>query len=80
MRMLDEERNIAVENLSLYLKKTEAEELFYALKSLLETGDHDKHIHVSEDTYIREITILLYDDNNMNGLSERSKKLILEGE
>ena len=80
MRMLDEERNVAVDNLTLYLKKTEALELFNALKRVIEADDYDMHIHVSEDSYQREVTVLLYDENKLGSLNERSKKLILEGE
>jgi hypothetical protein len=38
------------------------------------------HLHVSEETYQREVTVLLYDETNVNTLNERSRKLILEGE
>jgi hypothetical protein len=79
MRMLDEEQNVAIDNLTLYLKKSEAIELFHALETLLETEDYDTHIHVSEDSYQREITVMLYDENNIERLNERSKRLILEG-
>jgi hypothetical protein len=79
MRMLDDEKNVAVDNLILYLKKSEAIELFDALETLLEAEDYDSHIHVSEDSYQREVTVLLYDENNIHKLNERSKKLILEG-
>ena len=53
--------------------------MYSALKRLIEAVDVQMHIHVSEDSYQREITVLLYDENKLSGLSERSKKLILEG-
>ncbi len=80
MRMLDGERDIAIDNLTLYLKKSEAIELLGSLKRIIEAEDYGMHIHVSEDSYQREVTVLLYDENNIDSLNERSKKLILEGE
>jgi hypothetical protein len=80
MRMLDEDKNVAIDNLTLYLKKAEAIELYNALETLIESNDYGMHLHVSEETYQREVTVLLYDETNVNTLNERSRKLILEGE
>lgn len=79
MRMLDSEKETAIDNLILYLKKNEALELRDSLNQLLEKENYTMHIHVSETTFQREITVLLYDEKELNSLNERSKKLILEG-
>lgn len=61
--------------MSILLTKVEISELQACLANLLPGSDHE---HLSADEYKKEITVCLYDEAQMEGLSERARKLIKE--
>ena len=76
MRILDEDKDRALEKVSLYLTRSEAMEMKDALELLLK--DPTKHHeHVLSDDYRKEITICIYDERVLDQFDERSKKLIV---
>jgi len=77
MRILDEKTNKGVNLLTLLLKKQEAEQLVAYLNLLLESESSKDHHHLSNDDYSKEITIALYEENDIEHFSDRCKELIL---
>ena len=77
MRILDDESDKKLDNISIFLTKEEAIQLRGYLNQLLDNSKL-QHSHLSSSDYKKEITICIYDLNNLEHLSKRSKTLILE--
>jgi hypothetical protein len=79
MRILDEDKDLRLERIILYLTQSEAGELRDSLENIL-SNPADNHAHVSSNDYQKEITVVIYDpaDGTLRGFNERSKKIILE--
>ena len=75
MRILDEDTDRSITTIVLYLERSEAEELRDSLNLLLEDSSQ-RHEHVSSEDNRREVTVCIYDPDNLEGLNERSKTLI----
>ena len=65
MRILNQDTDNSIKNVTLYLKPEEAKELYDSIGMLLEDGNFEMHEHVCDKTYDHEITVVLYDDNYM---------------
>jgi len=78
MRILDITADTAIKNIVLYLKPEEAKDLYASLGALLNRNDFNNHEHIDDATYEHEITVVLYDEQNIESLNERSKKIILQ--
>lgn len=78
MRILNNDTNVPLESITIYLKKDEAIELMMTLEDLLNSEKNAEHSHVNDLEYTHEITVTIYDDDNLNGFDQRSKKLIQE--
>lgn len=77
MRILNEDNDKVVNNVLLLLTKQEAIQFVSDLNDLINDDDMDNHHHINNDDYSKEITIALYDENNISDFfSERCKKLI----
>ncbi len=76
MRILDETSDKSLENTTLYLTFMEASHLRDSLNQLLKEPLNN-HAHISSEDYQKEITVCIYDVNNLQGFSERSKNLIV---
>jgi len=76
MRIFDEDNRKVLSKVTLLLKEHEARELIEDLTFLLE--NRNEHAHVNDWTYEHEITIALYDENNIEHFSERIQKVIKE--
>lgn len=77
MRMLDEDGDRKVDRLTLYLTQAEAEELRDSLEGVLK-GPRGNHAHIPSADFQKEVTIVIYDDGQLDEFDERSKRLILE--
>lgn len=77
MRILDNETNRAISNISVFLTPEEAREMIGYLEQLLEDPQLH-HAHLNDEKYEREITLAVYSEKNMNEFDDRSRKLILE--
>ena len=77
MRLLDATTSTRLTSVGLYLGPAEAQELKDALDQLLSNRELH-HLHISADDYQEEITVSLYDDKNLSGYDERSRRLNLE--
>ena len=77
MRIFDVDNDQALSNVVLYLKNEEAKELLDSLTSLIGDGDFSAHSHITDLEFEHELTVVLYDEQKMDSLNERSKKIIL---
>jgi hypothetical protein len=80
MRILDADNNKALKNINLYLTIEEAKEMLGDLENLIRNHDKNEHTHINDSEYEREIRLMLYNINKLDGFDERSKKLIISGE
>jgi hypothetical protein len=79
MRIYDEDDDKALENVSLFLTVEEAKEMIDTLEGLiLQAKNTATHAHLNDGDYEHEITVTIYDENKLDGLHERIKKLIIE--
>lgn len=76
MRILDQDSDKTCRDVLLYLTPSEALELRDSLNHLLEKPSSN-HAHISEDDYKRELTVCIYDVNNLQGFNKRSLDIIL---
>lgn len=79
MRILDNESDKKLDNVSMFLTKEEAVQLRGYLNQLLDNPAL-QHSHLSSADYQKEITICLYTEDNLSTFDERSKNLILNDE
>jgi len=79
MRVLDEDRDVKVDNLSIFLTKDEAIQMIGYLEDLVKNPS-SHHAHLTSEDYQKEITICIYDQQNIDSFHPRAKKLIVEDE
>ena len=79
MRILDINTDLSLKDVALYLTKDEAKELRNTLTDLLVEEKQGNHAHINDLDYEHELTVLVYDEGNVDSLNERSKKIILQG-
>ena len=77
MRILDDETDKKLDNVSIFLTKEEAMQFRSYLSQLLDNPKL-QHSHLSSADYQKEITICLYDEKNLANLNPRSIQLIKE--
>jgi hypothetical protein len=77
MRILDEVADQSLSVITIYLTEAEAEELRDSLEQLLANWP-SRHEHVSSSDYKKQITVCIYDAENLEGFDARSKQLINE--
>ena len=80
MRMFDEDNKKNIDTLTLLLEEAEVSQLISYLNALISGNDKKAHFHMNNEDYSKEITLALYDVNDINHFSDRYKKLILEDE
>jgi len=79
MRILDEDRDQAIERVTVFLTRSEAGEMRDMLNALL-SGDVDQHVHVSDSDFRREVTLAIYSEDDLSHFSERARRIIETGE
>lgn len=79
MRIFDVDNKIKLDGVDLLLTMDQIKEMRDSLEDLIENPKHH-HAHISNEDYTKEITIYLYDENNLDPelWSERTIKLIKE--
>lgn len=76
MRILDQNSDKTVNNVILYLTYSEALELRDSLNDLL-NKPLNNHTHINDESYKRELTVCIYDVNNLEGFNKKSIDAIL---
>ena len=77
MRFLNEQTNMKIDRLILYLTRDEAQEMVDGILDLLKNS-HKQHVHISAEDYQKELTCAIYDVKDLTNFDERSQKLILQ--
>lgn len=77
MRILDDDADKKLDNVSIFLTQQEAMQLRSYLNQLLDNPKL-QHSHLSSSDFKKEITICLYDEKHLENFNQRSIKLIKE--
>lgn len=80
MRILNEDNNKSMKNALLLLTVQEASELRDDLERLISQKIFNDHSHINDSDYEHELTIALYNPDNIEEFNERTKKLISQDE
>ncbi|MFA6119206.1 MAG: hypothetical protein WCT85_06045 [Parachlamydiales bacterium] len=76
MHLLNKKTNTKLDKIVIYLTKDEANELSSSLLEILK--DISRHEHISNEDLSKEVTICIYDENNISSFDKRSQILIKE--
>lgn len=77
MRIFNSDKKCALNNVILYLEIDEAKEMFYNLQSLIESyGKKGQHAHINDRSFDHEITLTIYNKDDLSGLDKASIELI----
>lgn len=80
MRILNEDSNKSMKNALLLLTVQEASELMGDLERLISQKIFNDHSHINDSNYEHELTIALYNPENIEEFNDRTKKLISHDE
>lgn len=80
MRILNEDTDKSMKNALLLLTLQEARELRDDLERMISQKIINDHSHINDLDYEHELTVAVYDSENIGGFDERTKKLILHDE
>jgi len=79
MRLLDQRSEKSLQSVTVYLTQSEAEELRDSVLALL--GEpRNNHCHVYCKDFKKELAICIYDEHDLSGFDDRSKRLIINDE
>ena len=78
MRILDGDYTRILDSVYIYLTPSEAREMADGLRMLIGKPS-ERHFHVNDDSFEREVIVSIYTQDNFDGFDERSKRLISEG-
>jgi hypothetical protein len=79
MRILDVDRDIAVNKAILYLTDEEALQLTGYLEQLLKDSE-SQHFHLDDENFERELIVTIYRPHQLMSYDDRSRRLIESGE
>ena len=77
MRILNEDEDKKIDNISIFLTHREGNQLLSYLQTILKDPSCH-HIHLSSEDYQKEITLCVYDDKNIQTFDPRTRKLLTE--
>lgn len=77
MRIYDSDNDKSFDNVTLYLTIDEARELYNDLAGLIERPAGN-HVHINSSDYQREVTVCVYDTENLDLFDEKSKKILTD--
>ena len=75
MKIVDTIKNKILDDISICLTKDEALQMIGYLENLIKNPSH-QHSHLSSEDYKKEITLWVYDEENISKLPPKIKKLI----
>ena len=78
MRIFDQENNKTLKDLVLCLTRSEAIELRDSINIILKSKNGVRHEHIDDDGFCHELSIMVYDQNDLTNVSERLIKVIKE--
>lgn len=79
MRLLSQDDDKPLHRILVFLTKTEALELRDSVDVLLKDSTA-RHEHISSEDYRKELTVCIYDPNNLESFDDRSRRVIVNDE
>jgi hypothetical protein len=80
MRIFEQNSDMSFDNITILLTVNEAGELKDKLNCLInDYGKKERHEHISDDDYQHEITIAIYNKDNLAEFNRRMRRLIFTG-
>lgn len=79
MFILDESSDKYLKKIILYLTIDEIKELKDSIESLIAKPENT-HMHISDESYKKEITFCIYSPSNIKDFNERSKRILTTDE
>lgn len=76
MRILNLDTNEKINQATIYLTNSEAKELKDSLDNLLQ--NNSQHEHISDESYQTEITVCIYEKDNLKEFDASSRKVVLD--
>ncbi len=77
MKILDIDTQKPLKTITLYLTISEAKEMHQDLSELIKNfGKPMQHEHINDAEYEHEVTLVIYDENNLEGFDKISVDLI----
>jgi len=74
MKILNTDTNSPTKNICIYLTSAEALQMLGYLEQLV--AEPDEHYHLNDEDFEREISLVIYNPNDLSGFDARSKRLI----
>lgn len=78
MRIYDQENDKTLQDLILCLTKNEAIELRDSINAMLKNKNFDRHEHIDDEEFCHELSIMIYDMDNLTNINERLIRVIKE--
>ena len=78
MYILNDDLDSKLDRITIFLNKKEIQQLIGYAKQLLEKAPSSEHYHLSSEDYQKEITIWMYDSENIENFSTKIQKFIKE--
>lgn len=79
MRFMNSSTRERLREVTVLLKRDEAQQLLVSLRDLLE-GSAGHHVHVSDEEFRQELTLSIYSSQNLDSFDNVSRRIILEPE
>lgn len=76
MRILNQDKDETIKDIIICLTIDEAKELRDSLNLIIKDKSISRHEHIDDIDCLHEITITLYDENNLSGFNPRIVKMI----
>jgi len=77
MRIYSDDDDSVLKGVTLLLQESEARNLFYSLQDLLKQIDNN-HAHVNDESYEHEITLAVYNNQNLESFDKRIQQVSAE--
>ncbi len=74
MRLLNNGTDASLKNITIYLTKSEARQMIGYLEQIID--EPNQHFHLDDEMFEHEVTLVVYQENNLASFDARSKRLI----
>lgn len=78
MRFLNQENGQSMNDILLLMTYQEACEIRDDLERLISSGKLNDHSHINDAEFKHELTLSIYNENDLDGYQENIRKLILD--
>lgn len=79
MRILNNDNQLSIKNISVFLTNEEAQELRDTIEQLIENSDKGSyHLHLNDKDFKHEITFSVYSDKDVSLYNARTQRLLID--